>query len=245
MLASRGFTYLSEDSAGLEMQYHRDCDCQIVPSWGRQTLAGYNPERLTAMWQEASKEVGDYREKLKRMRRNNPLAFTDGVYPTPTMSWEQSVRLLSMKGETKGTAESWYRRQLAVGVDPSREILERHEIVFLEKFQKLGEEYEWIPKSHDGKPSNDFHWLSHECDAELKSLAGLKYRNVADRINKAANGAAVQGVVKDVFVLDFGDAKLPEKLMRRLETYNLAHERRIRELWVFDSEGFHRINLKE
>lgn len=132
MLASRGFTYLSEDSAGLEMQYHRDCDCQIVPSWGRQTLAGYNPERLTAMWQEASKEGGDYREKLKRMRRNNPLAFTDGVYPTPTMSWEQSVRLLSMKGETKGTAESWYRRQLAVGVDPSREILERHEIVFLE-----------------------------------------------------------------------------------------------------------------
>ena len=80
MLASRGFTYLSEDSAGLEMQYHRDCDCQIVPSWGRQTLAGYNPERLTAMWQEASKGGGDYREKLKRMRRDNPMAFTDGVY---------------------------------------------------------------------------------------------------------------------------------------------------------------------
>ena len=97
MLASRGFTYLSEDSAGLEMQYHRDCDCQIVPSWGRQTLAGYNPERLTAMWQEASKGGGDYREKLKRMRRDNPMAFTDGVYPTPTMPWEQSVRLLSMK----------------------------------------------------------------------------------------------------------------------------------------------------
>ena len=112
------------------------------------------------------------------MRRDNPMAFTDGVYPTPTMPWEQSVRLLSMKGEPKGTAESWYRRQLAVGVDPSREILERHEIVFLEKFQKLGEEYEWIPKSHDGKPSNDFHWLSHECDAELKSPASLKYRNV-------------------------------------------------------------------
>ena len=49
---------------------------------GRQTLAGYNPERLTAMWQEASKGGGDYREKLKRMRRDNPMAFTDGVYPT-------------------------------------------------------------------------------------------------------------------------------------------------------------------
>ncbi len=44
----------------------------IVPSWGRQTLAGYNPERLTAMWQEASKGGGDYREKLSAMRRDNP-----------------------------------------------------------------------------------------------------------------------------------------------------------------------------
>ena len=244
MLASRGFTYLSEDSAGLEMQYHRDCDCQIVPSWGRQTLAGYNPERLTAMWQEASKGGGDYRETLKRKRRDNPMAFTDGVYPTPTMPWEQSVRLLSMKGEPKGTAESWYRRQLAVGVDPSREILERHEIVFLEKFQKLGEEYEWIPKSHDGKPSNDFHWLSHECDAELKSPAGLKYRNVAQRINDAVVGGVEQGVVKDVFVLDFGSTKLPDKFVNQLSLYNARHESHIKELWVFDSEGFHQIVLK-
>ena len=54
------------------------------PQLGRQTLAGYNPGRLTAMWQEASKGGGDLRE-LKRMRRDNPMAFTDGVYPTPTM----------------------------------------------------------------------------------------------------------------------------------------------------------------
>ena len=110
--------------------------------------------------------------------------------------------------------------------------------------QKLGEEYEWIPKSHDGKPSNDFHWLSHECDAELKSPAGLKYRNVAQRINDAVVGGVEQGVVKDVFVLDFGSTKLPDKFVNQLSLYNARHESHIKELWVFDSEGFHQIVLK-
>ena len=152
MLASRGFTYLSEDSAGLEMQYHRDCDCQIVPSWPPDTR---RIQPRTAHRHVAGSQQG--RRRLPGEAQAHAPEQSPGVhgrvYPTPTMSWEQSVRLLSMKGETKGTAESWYRRQLAVGVDPSREILERHEIVFLEKFQKLGEEYEWIPKSHDASPA--------------------------------------------------------------------------------------------
>lgn len=32
MLTSHGFAYLSEDTAGRQMQYHADCDCDIVPS---------------------------------------------------------------------------------------------------------------------------------------------------------------------------------------------------------------------
>ena len=81
MLASRGFTYLSEDSAGLEMQYHRDCDCQIVPSWPPDTRR-IQPRTAHRHVAGSSKGGGDYREKLKRMRRDNPMAFTDGVYPT-------------------------------------------------------------------------------------------------------------------------------------------------------------------
>ena len=30
--------YLSEDTAGRQMQYHTDCDCDIVPSWGSSKL---------------------------------------------------------------------------------------------------------------------------------------------------------------------------------------------------------------
>lgn len=33
MLASCGFAYQSDETAGRQMQYHRDCD--IIPSWGR------------------------------------------------------------------------------------------------------------------------------------------------------------------------------------------------------------------
>ena len=81
MLASRGFTYLSEDSAGLEMQYHRDCDCQIVPSWAARHSPDTTPNGSPPCGRK-QQGGGDYREKLKRMRRDNPMAFTDGVYPT-------------------------------------------------------------------------------------------------------------------------------------------------------------------
>jgi hypothetical protein len=79
MLASRGFAYLSEESAGLEMQYHKDCDCQIIPSWGKQSLKGYDPDAMYEMWQQAGADGGDYRDKLKRMRRQHPDSLTDGV----------------------------------------------------------------------------------------------------------------------------------------------------------------------
>lgn len=52
MLASRGFAYLSEDTAGRQMQYHTDCDCDIVPSWGSSKLKGYDPDKYREMYQQ-------------------------------------------------------------------------------------------------------------------------------------------------------------------------------------------------
>lgn len=43
MLASRGFDYLSEESAGEFDQYHPNCDCRIVPNYEGGTLEGYDP----------------------------------------------------------------------------------------------------------------------------------------------------------------------------------------------------------
>jgi hypothetical protein len=80
MLASRGFAYLSEESAGLHNLFHPDCDCAIVPSWGKQTLAGYDPGKYLDMWNKAKPGDGDYKQALQRLRRLYPEETKDGLY---------------------------------------------------------------------------------------------------------------------------------------------------------------------
>ena len=54
MLASRGFAYLSEESAS---HSHAHCDCRIVPSWDKKNPAvqGYDPELYYDMWKHPEK----------------------------------------------------------------------------------------------------------------------------------------------------------------------------------------------
>lgn len=44
MLASRGFVYRSEKSAGKLDHYHPNCDCRVVPRFGSATFEGYDPD---------------------------------------------------------------------------------------------------------------------------------------------------------------------------------------------------------
>lgn len=47
MLASRGFIYHSEDTAGEFEKFHSHCDCEIVPSWEKSPrVEGYDPEKM-------------------------------------------------------------------------------------------------------------------------------------------------------------------------------------------------------
>lgn len=52
MLASRGFVYVSEKTAGQFTKYHSFCRCQIVPSFKAQDafIKGYNPDELYARY---------------------------------------------------------------------------------------------------------------------------------------------------------------------------------------------------
>ena len=54
MLASRGFAYLSEESAS---HSHAHCDCRIVPSWDKKNPAvqGYDPDLYYDMWKHPEK----------------------------------------------------------------------------------------------------------------------------------------------------------------------------------------------
>lgn len=51
MLASRGFVYRSEASAGELNHYHANCRCRIVPGFGdNPSVAGYDPDYYLQLW---------------------------------------------------------------------------------------------------------------------------------------------------------------------------------------------------
>lgn len=84
MLASRGFVYHSEVTAGMKDHWHDDCDCQAVVEFDRNTahIEGYDPDRLYAMYlqaREASNGVTD-KDIAVELRRMFPDEFTDGVH---------------------------------------------------------------------------------------------------------------------------------------------------------------------
>lgn len=90
MLASRGWVYVSKESAGGGSgdRFHHDCDCEIVPAFGDTDpkIDGYDPDRLEELYNEARSaalENGDNPSDLKVLmrhaRRATPGAYTDGV----------------------------------------------------------------------------------------------------------------------------------------------------------------------
>lgn len=53
MLASRGFVYYSEETAGGDHGYHTDCDCLPVPSFKAETVVpDYDPEYYFQLYQQ-------------------------------------------------------------------------------------------------------------------------------------------------------------------------------------------------
>ena len=108
MLASRGFEYSSEESAGRGMQYHDHCDCQIVPAWGRASLRGYDPDKYASMWRAARRDAGagaGWRRALESMRRMYPDQLTDGAVG--------AGEFVEMEGSRISTVERLVGRQLA------------------------------------------------------------------------------------------------------------------------------------
>lgn len=63
MLASRGFVYQSEGTAGAG-HTHYACDCRCVPGWDGMEVEGYDPQAIYDRWQDAIDEKA--RERAER-----------------------------------------------------------------------------------------------------------------------------------------------------------------------------------
>lgn len=79
MLASRGATYTSEDTA--ESSVHAHCSCEVVPDFG-DGIDGYDPEKYYDMYEAAAAQAGvdaSPKDIAAEMRRMYPAQITDGV----------------------------------------------------------------------------------------------------------------------------------------------------------------------
>lgn len=132
--------------------------------------------------------------------------------------------------------------------DTADEVLEPHEIEFLEKFEKLGHHARWIPRDVKyRKSTNDFVWLDLDSEiCELK-VTSAKYSTIKSHIKSSVIKARDNHeVTKDFFVIDLGDKELTSKLRNQLSKYNArVTDGHIRRLWVMSSKGafFEEINL--
>ncbi|KAB7790740.1 phage protein [Bifidobacterium leontopitheci] len=61
MLAGRGFVYSSAEAAGAMSQYHKDCDCEVIPSWDKKNpkVQGYDDSRFEKRYMEARRMLED------------------------------------------------------------------------------------------------------------------------------------------------------------------------------------------
>lgn len=85
MLASRGFEYVSEDTA--KAGSHVGCDCIVVPGkHGRTEVEGYDPAALHERWRECQEASGsgDYTDVIKEVETRDWGWLWTGREPGPS-----------------------------------------------------------------------------------------------------------------------------------------------------------------
>ena len=253
MLAGRGEVYTADT---VRFASHDHCRCTAGPAYGGPEV---NVHQYTAS-----------KRKITEAERQQLKEYLDGVEDDGVTPRDEAVAAASAGGEPRprtGTERhKWdkneseaerYARQKRLWSDMSdlephdglpREVLESHELDFLEHFEARGERVRWIRRSPVFLPTNDFVWTTGgDKVCELKSTT-TKYRTISNRIRTAVIDAAARGVVKDVFIVDLGPHRLTRKLSNQLSRYNLAKDRgHIRRLFVMSRNGedFEEITLAQ
>lgn len=263
MLAARGAVYSSADAAQLvaaeagkksreggflsrrartELRkrnpraFHEHCDCIVVPVFDPENWSGRaEQQRLAKFYRETV-------EKEDRKYEADPEGYEpvkiSTVLSREAEAWQEAERL-DGKGEQ---VDPKYYGALASEI-PDGERLYGHDLLFLLRFEALGNKVRWIerPEVIPGagrKPSNDFVWLNNgELISELKSSKD-KYSTIKTRISQAVSKGREQGVVKENFVVDIGKYRMGATLKRQMQSYNLRNpHNRIKNLYVMHGNG--------
>ncbi|OTA27237.1 hypothetical protein B9G54_01580 [Alloscardovia macacae] len=210
MLASRGFYYHTQESAGgLDNVFHQHCDCAIVPEWGKGTvLDGYEPEKYRQMWDEAKKATTstDYREILKTMREVYPGEVSDGRL-NQDMPFKRLLGNKDIENALKGTNPEYESGDLRYTVNCSR-------CVVAYEMRRRGFSVVASPRpvTAKGAAVNDFDTLywTRVFRSKLYACEDDGKQNIVDLMNKWGDGSrAIVSVVWDDGV--FGHVFIAEK----------------------------------
>lgn len=240
MLAGRGEVYTADT---VRFASHDHCRCTAVPAYGGPEV---NVHQYTAS-----------KRKITEAERQQLKEYLDGVEDDGVTPRDEVAAAASAGGGPRTRARGRrgneseaerYARQKRLWSDMSdlephdglpREVLESHELDFLERFEARGERVRWVRKDPRRRSTNDFVWVTYnELVCELK-VTKDKYSSIKSHIQRAVTSARDNhGVVKDVFVIDLGPFRLSDKLRRQLGNYNAnVEDGRIRRLFVLSGNG--------
>lgn len=216
--------------------FHEHCDCIVVPVFDPENWPGRaEQQRLAKFYRETV-------EKEDRKYEADPEGYEpvkiSTVLSREAEAWQEAERL---DGKEEQVDPKYYGA-LASEI-PDGEKLYGHELLFLLRFEALGNKARWIerPEIIPGagrKPSNDFIWLNNgELISELKSSKD-RYSTIKTRISQAVSKAREQGVVKENFVVDLGKYRMGATLKQQMQSYNLRNpQNRIKNLYVMHGNG--------
>lgn len=216
--------------------FHEHCDCIVVPVFDPENWSGRVEQ------QRLAKFYRDTVEKEDRKYEADPEGYEpvkiSTVLSREAEAWQEAERL---DGKEEQVDPKYYGA-LASEI-PDGERLYGHELLFLLRFEALGNKARWIerPALIPGvgrKPSNDFVWLNNgELISELKSSKD-RYSTIKTRISQAVSKAREQGVVKENFVVDLGKYRMGATLKQQMQSYNLRNpQNRIKNLYVLHGNG--------
>lgn len=122
MLASRGFSYMSERSAGGDGHYHANCDCRIVPGFDDTEVEGYDEMELYRKWVESghAEYMNRYNEKkrLEGRHSNDSIYAIKAADGLPGFKNFNDVKQFLYDAETQGDLE--HRFQILLNVYGTR-----------------------------------------------------------------------------------------------------------------------------
>lgn len=189
------------------MQYHSDCDCRIVPSWGKQTLAGYDPDGLYARYKACADTVAPMTTRERYDAYKKTLAARGGEELRDYESWKCSIELAEMRWRDRhwlNTGELPEITFASPGVE--QEILKErpHELRTAQRLRLCGVQCHFVKdevhKRGYGSQVLTYGLADLENGTELKTLRETKtVQSAENRLRKVSKKKNLHRVVLDNF----------------------------------------------